>query len=332
MDRRVTEFLAGAGWGAAQVSPLAGDASARRYFRVTKGAGRAVLMDSGSLDQGPFLQVGAWLRGQGLSAPKVLAEDRRQGLLLLEDLGDGLFARLAGPVDEQTLYSAAVDVLIALDRAEVPGFLPGFEPATMCDQIDVAFDWYRRGIIGESGDAFGRIRSGFETVFANHVPETSTVLLRDYHAENLIWLPDREGLARVGLLDFQDAMVGPAGYDLVSLLFDARRDVPTDLIEAMLSRFCTQTGRDRDTFAASAAVIGAQRNLRILGVFARLCMAQGKAHYVDLIPRVWGHVETCLAHPALAPVAGPIRAALPAPSPDALTRLRDRCATAPMPQ
>jgi hypothetical protein len=154
------------------------------------------------------------------------------------------------------------------------------------------------------------------------------MVLRDYHAENILFLPDRSGTARAGLLDFQDALLGHRAYDLVSLVQDARRDVRADTAEACITHYCTATGQAETPYRASLAVLGAQRNLRILGVFARLAATRGKPHYIDLIPRVWAHLQNDLAHPLLAPVKEVLDTALPAPSPDHLTRLKSPC---PMP-
>ena len=148
------------------------------------------------------------------------------------------------------------------------------------------------------------------------------MILRDYHAENLIWLPGRKGIARVGLLDFQDAMTGHRAYDLVSLLQDVRRDVPAGIETRMLARYIDGSGTNDHAFRTAYAVLGAQRNLRILGVFARLATDYGKPRYVDLIPRVWAHLVRDLDHPALAPVAQMLVDTLPAPSPETLQRLR----------
>ena len=153
------------------------------------------------------------------------------------------------------------------------------------------------------------------------------LIQRDYHAENLLWMPERSGAARVGLLDFQDAMSGHAAYDLVSILQDARRDVPPAMEAAMINRYLAQNPQDEDAFRAAYAILGVQRNLRIVGAFAKLCTVLGKPRYINLIPRVWEFVERNLAHPALAPVAGHIRNTLPFPTPEALALLKSKCAT-----
>ncbi len=332
-------FLAAAGWGAAGRRALAGDASPRRYERLTDAAGRsAVLMDADPAsgeDVRPFLAIARHLAALGLSAPRVLAEDAAAGFLLLEDLGDDLFARLAAraPGREGELYAAAIDVLAVLHRHPPPPGLAAYDPATMGDLAGLAVAWYA---VGARGAAPGSAEAG-RAALADCVtatlkalaPEAPVLVLRDYHAENLLWLPDRQGPARVGLLDFQDARAGHPAYDLVSLVEDARRDVPAALAADLRARYAAATGQDATPFAAACAALAAQRNLRILGVFARLSMHFGKPGYVGLIPRVWRHLAADLAHPALAPLAALVRRLLPEPDPAALARIVARCGSLP---
>ncbi len=325
----IDRFLEASGWGAATRAPLAGDASNRRYLRLVQADGaRAVLMDAPSErgeDVRPFTAIAHHLRGLGLSAPTILAGDTQAGLLLLEDLGDALYARVlaAAPEKEPALYRTATDLLVELHRHAPPTGLAPYSPPLMADLACLALDWYRRGATGDDG---GPLRQPFQATIETHLaalPDTDTVLIqRDYHAENLLWLPERRGVARVGLLDFQDAMRGHPAYDLVSLLQDARRDVAPATARAMLAHYIAATGMDADTFTTAFHWLGAQRNLRILGVFARLCLRDGKPHYVGLIPRVWAHLQTDLRHPALAPLAALVAEALPPPTPALLSRLR----------
>lgn len=340
---RITDFLARAGWSGAKLAHLAGDASNRRYFRLTGGPGGqgAVLMDAPperGEDVRPFIRIAHHLSSLGFSAPAILAEDSATGLLLLEDLGDALFARLleTAPELENSLHCGAIDVLAALHRAPPPESLAAYDAPLMTRLAALAFDWYRPGATGDPGDPGDRLKTRFcavlEPLLAHHAAECDVLILRDYHAENLLWLPDRTGLARIGLLDFQDALAGHPAYDLVSLLQDARRDVPARLEEAMLARYITATGQDTDSFVTAYRLLGAQRNLRILGVFARLCLRDGKPRYLDLIPRVWAHLQDDLAHPVLAPLRPILADALPAPTPSTLARLKDQCATIPAPR
>jgi aminoglycoside/choline kinase family phosphotransferase len=325
---RIDAFLAAHGWGSAARHALAGDASNRRYLRLKQPDGtRAVLMDAPperGEDVRPFTAIARHLSALGLSAPAILAEDTQTGLLLLEDLGDALYARVLerDPAQEPLLYRTATDLLVELHRHAPPADLAPYAPPLMADLAALALDWYRHGATGENDIA---LRARFCAEIETHLsalPETDSVLIqRDYHAENLLWLPDRAGVARVGLLDFQDAMRGHPAYDLVSLLQDARRDVTPATTRAMLDHYIAATGADADAFTTAFHWLGAQRNLRILGVFARLSLRDGKPHYVALIPRVWAHLQTDLRHPALAPLAALVAEALPPPTPAHLARL-----------
>ncbi len=174
-----------------------------------------------------------------------------------------------------------------------------------------AWDWYAKGITG-SAEGLEAAQTHLATLLTETV-SGPVLILRDYHTENLFWLPDRDGIARVGLIDFQDALAGPRAYDLISLTEDARRDVHPALADRMITHYATRTGLDADTFRRAAATCAAQRNLRILGVFARLSLHFGKPHYVDLIPRVWNHLQRDLSHPGLARLRD--HCGLPEPTP-----------------
>lgn len=334
-EHLATEFLATAGWSDATRAPLAGDASNRRYERLSHPElGPAVLMDAPpekGEDVRPFVHIARHLSSLGLSAPGILAEDAAHGFLLLEDLGDALFARVIPdtPALETPLYEAATDVLLALHRAPLPEGLAPYDPPLMAEMAGLAFDWYLAHAAAPDPAAKAAFIAAFQPLLEHDAAEQTVLIQRDYHAENLLWLPDRRGPARVGLLDFQDAMTGHPAYDLVSLLQDARRDVPPPLEQAMIARYIAGSGRNRDAFDAAYHLLGAQRNLRIIGVFARLCLRDGKPRYPDLIPRVWGLLQRDLDHPALAPVAPMLRAALPVPTPEILTGLKEKCATCP---
>ncbi|WP_223274850.1 aminoglycoside phosphotransferase family protein [Tateyamaria sp. syn59] len=329
-------FLAGIGWEDAPRMLVAGDASNRKYERLSRDEHTRILMDAPpekGEDVRPFVHVTQALRQTGLSAPKVYAQDIENGFLLIEDFGDDLFARLihATPSLETPLYEAAIDVLLHLHGAAAPD-LPRYDAETMTDVACLAFDWYQRGATG-AVDMLAR--DSFATAMAHALAPldtTSPVLIqRDYHAENLIWLPDRSGVQRVGLLDYQDAMLGHPAYDLVSILQDARRDVSPDVQHAMLTRYIAGSGVKADAFNDAYALLGVQRNLRILGVFARLSLAYGKPHYVDLIPRVWDHIETNLAHPSASHLGHLIKGHLPRPTQDILNSLKPQCKTIPLP-
>lgn len=329
----IAGFLAQAGWGAARRRHLAGDASDRRYERLQRGASTAVLMDNppgGADDPVAFASMARHLRALGLSAPAILAEDLPRGLLLLEDLGDDLYARLlaSDPAREAELYAPAVDVLLRLQRASPPPGLPNLSAEDWARGAGFALDWYAFAATGIKPDP-AAFRSALTTALRAHADGPRVLILRDYHAENLLWLPGRSGMARVGLLDFQLGQLGQPGYDLVSLLQDARRDVAAATEAAMVARFAAATGADPVTFAAHYATLGAQRALRILGVFARLCLVAGKPQYLPLIPRVWGQLQQNLSHPALAGLRTVCDAVLPAPTPDLLQKIARQCPTTP---
>ncbi|GHD98288.1 aminoglycoside phosphotransferase [Defluviimonas sp. 20V17] len=323
-DQLAADFAARAGWGAARWLPLAGDASARRYFRLIAESGAtSVLMDAppGLAESvADFTRVAQHLRALDLSAPKILAEDPARGFLLLEDLGDALFARQlkADPGLEKRLYTAATDVLLHLNTAPpLPG-LPVYDIATMADYVSVLAESY-------AGTDAAPLVAAMRKALGRLVPDTEAMILRDYHAENLLWLPERKGLARVGLLDFQLAMRCHPAYDLVSLLQDARRDVSPDIEAAMIARFAAATDAEPVAFAASYAALGAQRNLRIVGLFARLARQAGKTRYLAMIPRVWALAQRCLTHPELADLAEIVTKSIPEPSPDHLSALAAQC-------
>ncbi|WP_417206014.1 aminoglycoside phosphotransferase family protein [Antarctobacter sp.] len=317
------DFLETSGWGDARRQSLAGDASARRYTRLFRGVETAILMQDPEGDVALFARLARHLTGLGLSAPRIFAEDAAHGLLLIEDLGDGLLARLAQDTQtEQSLYLLATDALIALHRASPPPDLPLASPDRLAAMVDLAFQHYTH-----APDALPQAVAAFAPLLQVHAMPADVMVLRDYHAENILYLPRREGVARAGLLDFQDALQGHRAYDLVSLIEDARRDVSPQTARACIAQYLTATGLPKEAFHASLAVLGAQRNLRILGVFARLASTRGKPHYIDLIPRVWGHLQADLAHPVLATVKPILDAALPAPDTAHLERLKARCPT-----
>jgi hypothetical protein len=299
------DFLAAHGWAGAEIRPLAGDASFRRYFRVHRGDETAVLMDAPPEheDIGPFLTVAGHLLDRGFRPPRPLAIDRARGLLLLEDFGDERVGPLLQrePHREREIYEAAIDVLVALGREPAPSDLPPYDEAAMAREVALFTDWYAPalGLAVDANGYFDAWRHAWRNV-ADEVGRNPVMVLRDYHADNLMVLP---GTNELGLLDFQDALAGHRAYDLVSLLQDARRVVAPALEEAMLERYAASAGiAHRADFRADYELLGAQRNTKILGIFTRLWKRDGKPHYLPLQPRVWGYLERNLAHPALAPV------------------------------
>jgi aminoglycoside/choline kinase family phosphotransferase len=303
----IAEFLATAGWADAGRGLLAGDASFRRYDRLRRGAEQAVLMDAPPPmeDIRPFIHIDRLLRQMGLSAPEILAENPQAGLLLLEDLGDDTYTRvLANGGDEAVLYELALDLLIELHRRfEGDEELPPYDDDAFLTEACLLTDWYMPAIGGQETPVAAREEycALWRAALAAARRMPATLVLRDYHVDNMIWLPERPGVAACGLLDFQDARLGPITYDLVSLFEDARRDVPPALTARLLDRYLAAfPDLDCEAFAASYAIMGAQRSAKILGIFTRLDRRDGKPGYLTHIPRVWRWLEGDLAHPALA--------------------------------
>lgn len=323
---QITAFLDSYGWGAARSVHLAGDASARQYLRLTTESNRAVLMDADPakgerVDR--FIAVDEWLLSHGHSAPRIFAGDQAAGLLLLEDLGDSLFARLtaADPGREMGLYLAATELVADLQSHAPPDFMATGGTKELAALVQVIPDWYLRGIGTAANQAALQIAPLVATLFDALGGSTSVVSLRDFHAENLLWLPDRQQTARVGLLDFQDAFITDPAYDLVSLFQDARRDVSAETEAACLRHYLERSSRDESAFLPLYALLGAQRALRIIGIFARLAMTSGKTRYLEYMPRVWGYLDRSLNHPTLAQLARAINDGLPRPTAERLERI-----------
>jgi len=298
-------FLDACGWAGATIEPLAGDASFRRYFRVISDGRSAVLMDAPPPheDPRPFVAVAEWLASVGLSSPQILARDLDKGLLLLADFGD---ARLRETLDEdpereRELYELATDVLIHLHRhPPMPG-LPVQGLETWLDELMLFPDWYCTAL-GLTVDVEGYRAAWIEALEPIASDGLGPVtILRDYHAENIMLIGGRDGIAHLGLLDFQDARVGHPAYDLASVLEDARRDVPEATEREMIDRYMAATGQG-EAFERGYWALAAQRNTRILGVFTRLWKRDHKPQYTAFQPRMWGLLERDLECPQLAPV------------------------------
>ncbi|SMY07212.1 aminoglycoside phosphotransferase family protein [Flavimaricola marinus] len=296
-----TAFLAPTPCAHWQIQPLAGDASTRSYDRLTGPDGQtAILMVAGpdaATSVPPFVAIAQHLTKLGLCAPTILAQTDEPGYLLLSDLGRTDIAQhlAARPDDEHALYSAAIDVLLALHNSSPPEGLTRLTSELGAQMLDPLFEWFAPATPSAQRQ---RIEASITTGLAEHAGPANTLSLRDFHAENLIWRPHLTGTDRIGLLDFQDAFIAPSAYDLVSLLRDARRNVSDGTRRAAIAQFARGIGQDAADVEAACAILGLQRNLRILGIFARLAKRDGKAHYTALIPRVLGHIRADLEHPA----------------------------------
>jgi N-acetylmuramate 1-kinase len=351
------EFLKSAGWDGADIVPLPGDASTRRYARLIRGGGRAMLMDQpqnteaavAAADAGEaerralgynavarlagadvrrFAAVAAFLRGQDLAAPEIYAADFAHGLLLLEDLGDALFTEvIAQGLSEADLYKGAVEALARLHRAPAPSFLPAaagskavdetrlplfiYDEIALIAETDLMLEWLLPLALGRAASE-GEVRTHralWRTALAAIPSDRPVFIHRDFHAQNLFWLPQRNGLSRIGIIDFQDAVAGSAAYDLISLTEDARRDVSPELAETATAHYLDAmrmqgTSLNQARFRAEMAVMAAQRNTKIVGIFARLYARDGKRRYLSYLPRVWTYLERDLEHPSLSDLRG----------------------------
>lgn len=299
-------FLAKAGWADAVIEPLPGDASFRRYFRLRKADGTAMLMHAPppEEDTGPFLQVSAWLTEYGHRAPAIYANDAAGGWILMEDFGDDRMRDWLDdhPAQETAIYQGAIDALVRL-HASPPGPFDPYDLATYQRETGLFVEWYCRvaGLQVDGGAYHAAWAEVLTPLMARQNP--GVTVLRDYHAENIMLLHGGSPHGgEQGLIDYQDALVGHPAYDLVSLLQDARREVTPELEQAMLEYYTGQVDAGPD-FMADYARLGAQRNAKIVGIFTRLWHRDGKDRYLPMIPRVWRAMERDLAHPALGPVA-----------------------------
>ena len=342
-DRSIDAFLRTAGWADAERVPLAGDASTRRYVRLHRGGKTALLMDqpqgaeapTAAADASPeqrkalgynavarlagadcarFVAAANYLRGLGLSAPEIYAADSTQGYVLMEDLGADLFTdSLAKGVSEQQLYEGAAEVLARLHAETAPTVLPpgkvlhAYDETALVAEVDLLTEWFFPVGLGRPATTaeVAEFRGLWQAALKPVLGARPVFVHRDYHAQNLMWMPGRHGSARVGLIDFQDGVAGSPAYDMISLVEDARRDVSPEAARLTLSHYLNKmrvqgTPVDETAFGLEMALYAAQRNTKIVGIFARLFRRDGKARYLDLLPRVWSYLATDLNHPALA--------------------------------
>jgi aminoglycoside/choline kinase family phosphotransferase len=307
---QIADFLKNAGIENPKITPLANDASFRRYDRVSFNEKITVLMDAHPEfeDTRPFVAIAEFLLQNDLNAPNIYAKDFEKGFLLLEDLGDRLFKHVLEnePEREFELYKNAVDELIKLNACTTPDQLsygsgeykiPTYDTDLLLVEIALFTDWYYPAVTGQRL-SFAK-REEFISLWRNVLHKVGTskecLVLRDYHAENLLDLGD----SKVGQLDFQDAVIGHSAYDLVSLLQDSRRDATPETEEKLITYFARKLNRNEAEFREYYAVLGAQRSVKIIGIFARLCVRDGKCKYLKIMPRMWDLLERCLEHPAL---------------------------------
>jgi len=308
------EFLSQHGWDQALSVKIPGDASYRKYERLSQHGESRILMDAPPEKESvvSFIEVAEFLSANDINAPKILAKDTENGFLLLEDFGNDSYSKVlsgtssyADSVTEITLYEHAVDALIKLHQAQIPESLPHYNEEKLINGAMLMLEWYYPAINNQP--LSDTLQQEYIAIWKQLLPMAlilpSVVALRDYHADNLMWLPERQGTDRVGQLDFQDAMGCSPAYDLVSLLEDARRDVSQEVAESMINRYlAARPDIMRKDFLAAYAILGAQRNCRIVGVFARLAVRDHNSKYLSKLSRVWKHIENDMKHPLLVPL------------------------------
>jgi hypothetical protein len=309
-DAVIQHFLHKIGWSDAKRWRLAGDASFRKYDRLEGPKGRAVLMDAPPPheDVRPFVRIAKHLHGLGFSVPAIWAEDAEAGLLLLEDLGDDTYTRLlARHHDEEQLYALAIDALIALhkvpERQVIPDGVKRYGDERLLEEVNRINVWYRPLVNAPAISMAAQ--DEFNAIWRSILPKAwsvpTSLVLFDYHVDNLLGLFQRDGMKACGILDFQDAVAGPITYDLMSLLEDARRDINPNLVAKMKARYLAAfPALDHTAFATSWAVMAAQRHVRVIGTFARLKIRDSKPHYLVHMPRLWRYMDQCLQEPVLA--------------------------------
>ena len=344
---QVRAFLEESGFAAARRRRLVGDASTRIFERLTLDDQTTVLMNAPRRPDGPpvrdgkpysaiahlaedvvpYVAVAVGLRDRNLSAPTILHADLERGLIMMEDLGDERIVGGDPPAPIAARYEVAIDLLVSLHRRKLPEKLPvapqldyrlpRYDMAAFLIEAELMLDWY---LVSADAPPTDVAREEFIALWREALEPAinapATWVLRDYHSPNLLWLPDREDIARIGVLDFQDALIGPAAYDVASLLQDARVDVQEALEVALLSRYArARRGHDQRFDAASFtrlyATLAAQRATKILGIFARLDRRDGKPQYLRHVPRLLTYLRRSLAHPALGPLKAWYAANLP---------------------
>ena len=345
------KFLSDAGFLDTARERMPGDASTRSYARLIGDDGTSILMNSPRRPDGPaiydgksysgavhlaedvkpFVAIDNGLRARGFSAPAIRHADIESGFLITEDFGSGAIIEGDPPQPIAERYEAAVDMLAELHREVLPETvplapeltygIPVFDIDAWLVEIRLMLEWY----LPDRGTELSHERreelvAMWRQLLEKPATAPRTWVLRDFHSPNIIWLGDRAGILRVGLIDFQDAVLGPAAYDLVSLLQDARIDVPEQLELTLLTRYikarrAADINFDPAGFAELYAIMSAQRNTRLLGTFARLNRRDGKPQYLRHQPRIWTYLGRSLAHPALAPVRQWYAAHVPPPVP-----------------
>jgi len=314
-ESQIKNFLQTNNLWQAERQQISGDASFRRYERLFDAGKSYILMDAPPTkeDVPSFINIATFLRRKGFSAPEIYANDLENGLLLIEDLGEDSYtallsgrSRLSKKYTEEELYISAIEVLVQIGKLALPRKLPPpYSNEMMMKECQLLSDWYLPNVC--PSHANDKVKTEYFAIWQellNYKKICEDVLvLRDYHADNLLWLPDRVREKRIGLLDFQDAVIGSPIYDIVSLLEDARRDVSKEVVHNAIKFYLdSQNVIKKSEFMEVYNILAAQRNCKIIGIFSRLAVRDNKPNYLSFIPRVWGHLQSDIEHPTLKPL------------------------------
>ena len=326
-EEQITEILRKNNLLCAPAEKITSDASNRKYLRLTQGKKTIILMDSNPKKNEPvnnFIYFTNFLRKYNFSAPKIYDSDIPNGLLLLEDLGKTNFADVlkVSPKIEKNIYREAVNQLIKMQNTHLPKQAKPYSIEILLKEALLFTEWY----LGEmnSSNLSTQFVSLLKPLLKKIVHTKPTLVLRDFHSENLIWMRNRKSYRKVGLLDYQDALIGHPAYDIASLLKDARRDVSVEVRDIITDYYLEKTMHNKDLFLRDYSILSAQRNLKIIGIFSRLSIRDNKSHYVKLIPRVWKNLEDDFIHPDLTNLSAFINSVAPYPNINILEKLSIR--------
>ncbi len=323
-DAMMQAFIRASGFAEHALEPIAGDASRRRYVRVITPSTSYIVMDAPPAFEpvADYIAICSFLYDRGYSAPRIIASDSAAGFLLLEDLGDALFTKILSEhlpqISEELLYGEAIDLLAtwhtstSMQKGAAAIELPTYSHSTLMREVELFADWYLPEVAAEKYSTLAtEVLNIWRRILIKAPLADCYFVHRDFHASNLLWMPERKSLNRVGLLDFQDALWGDPTYDLASLLEDARRDVSPELAQKMLERYIDLTGQPKALLKERYAILAAQRNMKIIGIFHRLNQRDNKPAYLEFLPRVWAHLQNDLAHPTLSELRKWMDASIP---------------------
>jgi aminoglycoside/choline kinase family phosphotransferase len=293
------------------IEPIVGDAGLRSYYRIVNNNVSYIVMDcpSNYCSVKPFIDIANYLRDKGFSAPEIIGRDVDQGFLVIEDFGivsikDYLLGNNESDSSRRKkVYQLIIDLLVSLQAQEIPKNLQEFDITLLCSELEVFVDWYipyayKRELTIQEFEEFVKI---WQNILLMQTPMLNSIVLRDYHVENMMYL-EREGVNKLGLLDFQDALYGSPVYDLVSVLEDARIEVSREEALGYIEYFAARKEMEMDSVLLNYHILGAQRNSRILGVFARKANRDNDKSYLQYIPRVLKYLEYDLSHSTLEPL------------------------------